>query len=129
MLDGLRDWVPDILFFGIPSLAGAVLFIWRDGALRRRGVTVRAQCVNQARNKDGAVALQLRYEADGAQYTITTQHYRFPPTGIGQAVEIIYDPVHPWYGQMTSELGRGIVPWFVGGIASILLVLAGISCL
>ncbi|MCZ0987941.1 DUF3592 domain-containing protein [Streptomyces diastatochromogenes] len=129
MLDGLREYGPAVLIFGIPVLAGAILFIWRDGALRRRGVTVRARCVNQGRNKDGEVALRLQYEVDGAQYAITTQHYTFPPAGIGQTVDVIYDPVHPSFGQMASELGRGIVPWIVGGIASVLLVLTGISYL
>ncbi|MFE0514161.1 DUF3592 domain-containing protein [Streptomyces sp. NPDC058964] len=127
MLDGLREYAPGVLIFGIPVLGGAFTFIWRDGALRRRGVTVRALCVNQGQDKDGAVALRLQYEVDGKQYLITTQNYTFPPAGIGQRVDVIYDPQRPQFGLMTSELGRGFVPWIVGGIAAALLVLTGIS--
>ncbi|MCZ0987940.1 hypothetical protein [Streptomyces diastatochromogenes] len=93
MLGGLRDWVPDILFFGVPSLAGALLFIWRGETLRRRGVVTRATCVNQARDAKGLVTLRLNFEVDGTHYYCTS----------------------------------GIVPWIVGGIATVLLLLAGIS--
>ncbi|MEU6573306.1 DUF3592 domain-containing protein [Streptomyces sp. NPDC046805] len=129
LLDGLREYGPGILILGIPALGGSILAIWRDGGLRRRGVAVRALCIDQSRNKEGAVALRLQYEVDGTQYYCTTQNYRFPPAGIGQRVDVVYDPKHPWYALMTSELGRGLVPWIVGGIATVVLVLTGLSYL
>ena len=127
MLDGLRDWAPDILFFAIPALAGALLFIWRGGNLRRRGVVVRATCVNQARDAKGLVTLRLIFDVDGTQYYCTSMPYQFPPVGVGQRLDVMYDSKNPGYSEVVDQMGRGIVPWFVGGIATVLLLLAGIS--
>ncbi|MFI6059128.1 DUF3592 domain-containing protein [Streptomyces sp. NPDC051286] len=127
MLDGLHGWEMDILVFGIPVLAGALLFIWRDGNLRRRGVVIRAACVNKAFDGKGLVTLRLEYEVEGLRYYCNSMPYKFPPVGVGQRLDVIYDSKNPGYSEVVEQRGRGTVPWIVGGIAFIFLLLAGIS--
>ncbi|PWI16692.1 hypothetical protein DI272_22895 [Streptomyces sp. Act143] len=127
MLDGLRDYTGSILVFGIPLAAGAALFIWRHQNLARRGVTVSALCTNTARDAKGLVTLRLMYEVDGRQYHRNSMPYQFPPIGVGQRLDIIYDAKTPEYAEVVEQRGRGRVPWFVGGIALLFLVLLGLA--
>ncbi|WP_328670523.1 hypothetical protein [Streptomyces sp. NBC_00328] len=129
MLEVLQGNRPGALIFGISVLAGALLFIWRDGNLRRRGIFVSAKCVQQARDGKGLVTLRLAYEVDGLQYYCDSLPYQFPPAGIGQCMDVIYDSKDPSYSEVVSQRGRGIVPWIVGGIAAALLLVTGISYL
>ncbi|MEW2487214.1 hypothetical protein [Streptomyces sp. NPDC048411] len=101
MLDGLHGYAMDILVFGIPVLAGALLFIWRNGNLRRRGVVIRAVCVNKAFDGKGLVTLRLEYEVAGLRYYCDSMPYRFPPVGVGQRLDVIYD------SKKTRLLGGG----------------------
>jgi hypothetical protein len=124
MANVLRDYFPAILILGIPSVVFSILFIVRDGALRRRGVTVQAKCVNLGRDAKGGVSLQLQYVVDGTAYTLESLPYKFPPAGIGGRLPVVYDPRHPTYSKMKTELGRGIAPWIVGGISAAFIVAA-----
>ncbi|WP_328457150.1 hypothetical protein OG780_41395 [Streptomyces sp. NBC_00386] len=85
LLEVLQGNRPGALIFGIPIpvLAGALLFIWRDGNLRRRGIVVSAKCVQQARDGKGLVTLRLAYEVDGLQYYCDSPPYQFPSAGVG----------------------------------------------
>ncbi|MGP4048308.1 DUF3592 domain-containing protein [Streptomyces sp. 2A115] len=123
MFEALRDYSLGVLILGIPLLLGSLLFIWRDGNLRRRGVVVQAECVNHGRNAEGHVRLQLRFVAEGAVYTCETQGYKFPPAAVGEKVDVIYDPKDPRGAVMAKELGRGVVPLVIGATSGILLLL------
>ncbi|MFD8421627.1 DUF3592 domain-containing protein [Streptomyces sp. NPDC059466] len=127
MLDGLRDYTGTILFFGIPLAAGSIVFIWRHQNLARRGVTVHALCSATARNEKGLVTLRLVYEVDGLQYYCDSMPYQFPPIGIGQRLDVIYDAKDPGYAEVVEQRGRGRVPWFLGGIALVFLLLLGLA--
>ncbi|MER7178778.1 DUF3592 domain-containing protein [Streptomyces hyaluromycini] len=127
MLDGLRDYTGTILFFGIPLAAGSIVFIWRHQNLARRGVTVHALCSTTARNEKGLVTLRLLYEVDGSQYYCDSMPYQFPPIGVGQRLDVIYDAKDPSYAEVVEQRGRGRVPWFLGGIALVFLLLLGLA--
>jgi hypothetical protein len=129
MLVGLRDYTGSILFFGVALLAGSSIFIWRHQNLARRGVIVPAICSATARNEKGLVTLRLLYEVDGSQYYCNSMPYQFPPVGVGQRLDVIYDAKHPDYAEVVQQRGRGVVPWFVGGIALVFLVLLGLAYL
>lgn len=122
MLETLRDYSPGIMILGIPALAFALLFIWRDGNLRRRGVTVRAECINHGRNSDGNVCLQLRFVIDGTAHACETMHYKFPPVPVGGRTDVVYDPKDPRQAMMKTELGRGVGAWVTASVVAALLL-------
>ncbi|MET7514215.1 DUF3592 domain-containing protein [Streptomyces sp. NPDC005480] len=129
MLEKVHDYAIPILVIGIPVLAGALLFIWREQSLRRRGVTVRAKCVDKSVTDKGTVRLRLLYEVEGVQHHCDSLPYRVPPVGVGQRLDVIYDSRNPGYSEVADQRTSGVASWIVGGIALLSIVSAGMSFL
>ncbi|MFE5005157.1 DUF3592 domain-containing protein [Streptomyces sp. NPDC056696] len=129
MLEKVHGYAIPILVIGIPVLAGALLFIWREQSLRSRGVTVRAKCVNKSKTDKGEVRLRLLYEVEGVQYHCDSLPYKVAPVGVGQRLDVICDSRNPGYSEVADQRTSGIASRIVGGIALLLIVLAGLSLL
>ncbi|MCX5443763.1 DDE-type integrase/transposase/recombinase [Streptomyces sp. NBC_00569] len=129
MLDGLHSYAIGVLITAVPVLVGALLFIWRDVNLRRRGVVVRAKCVESKRTDKGTVRLRLLYEVEGVQYYCDSLPFPSAPVGVGQRLDVIYDAKTPGYSEVVHQRTSGWVPKIVGTVAVVLLVLTGISYL
>ncbi|RFC78240.1 hypothetical protein DXZ75_11115 [Streptomyces sp. AcE210] len=129
MLEGLHSYAIGVLITAVPVLVGALLFIWRDVNLRRRGVVVRAKCVESKRTDKGTVRLRLLYEVEGVQYYCDSLPFLSPPVGVGQRLDVIYDAKIPGYSEVVHQRTSGWVPKIVGTVAGVLLLLTGISYL
>ncbi|MGW0995119.1 hypothetical protein [Streptomyces sp. NPDC002520] len=127
MLEKVHGYAVPILVIGIPVLAGALLFIWREQSLRHRGVTVRAKCVDKSTTDKGQTRLRLLYEVEGMQYQRDSLPYKVAPVSVGQRLDVIYDSKDPGYSEVVDQRTSGIASWIVGGIALLLIVLAGMS--
>ncbi|RVU27433.1 hypothetical protein EOT10_09730 [Streptomyces antnestii] len=129
MLEKVHGYAIPILVFGIPVLAGALLFIWREQGLRSRGVTVRAKCVDKSKTDKGEWRLRLLYEVDGMQYQRESLPYKVAPVGVGQRLDVIYDSKDPGYSEVADQRTSGIAARIVGSIALLSIVLAVLSLL
>lgn len=75
------------------SILLVAIRIFRHGrALRVRGVTVTAQCVNEGNPSNGTSFLRVRFPADGTEWEASVGPFRFPSARIGESLVIVYDP-------------------------------------
>ncbi|MFJ4950229.1 hypothetical protein [Streptomyces sp. NPDC088760] len=83
-----------ILVFLLVILTSLIVNHVTRSTLRRRGVQVRATCVNQVRGSDGKYRIHMEYvDTDGATVRkVLGTIYKAPPVSLYAETDIVYDP-------------------------------------
>ncbi|MEV1068016.1 DUF3592 domain-containing protein [Streptomyces sp. NPDC050263] len=93
------DWTPARFLVAMPFFGMAVLLYLRHRALVRRGVTVKAECVDRRWSGQGdKPTYVLRYTAEGGgeKFHIDADEREVPAgTREGDLVDVCYDPQKP----------------------------------
>jgi hypothetical protein len=83
-----------ILVFLLVVLTSLIINHVTRSTLRRRGVQVRATCVDQVQHSDGKYRVHVAYvDSDGAEVRkVLGTIYKAPPLPLGTETDIVYDP-------------------------------------